>query len=231
MELDDVRAGILGFFDGLEFDSHRYFVGGEPLRCSVSKLVEGHAERTDFGAIALRKDREQGLPEGTTKAAWDAHSKAACDRGTKIHLFAERWLGDKNLEPSSPEEEAVVAFWESVPPRWGHVLSELRMWHKEDLYAGTMDALLRDGETGEFAIVDYKTNRDLFKNFMGKTLLPPFDNLLDSPFNKYQVQLSYYQTLFEQTGHRVTKRKVVWLMPGGGHKVYDVEDLTGLLRQ
>jgi len=225
--MDDIRAGIQGFFSGLEFDEgkHLYSVDGVPMRTSVSGIVEGFAEKVDFASKALQRDRRMGLAPGTTKAEWDANNRAACDRGTAIHLFAERWLEDRSLKPACGEEEAVVRFWtEAVPGQWEPVVQELRMWHKEHLFAGTMDVLLRDAETGEFAIVDYKTNRDLFKNFMGKTLLAPFGGLLDSPFNKYRIQLSLYQMLFEQTGHRVAKRKLVWLTENG-YRVWDADFL------
>jgi len=222
-ELEKIRADIQVFFSGLDFDAekHRYSVDGLALETSVSGIVERFSEKVDFGRKALEKDMRLGLEPGTTKAEWDAHNRAACDRGTAIHLFAERWLEDRSLAPTCGEEEAVVGFWtEAVPMHWRPVLQELRMWHKEHLFAGTMDVLLWDELTGEFAIVDYKTNKDLFKNFMGKTLLPPFGDLLDSPFSKYRIQLSLYQMLFEQTGYRVSKRKLVWLTENG-YKVYD----------
>ena len=75
-------------------------------------------------------------------------------------------------------------------------------------------------------IPTHNTNEDLFKNYKGKTLLEPFSNLLDSPFNKYQLQLSMYQLLFEQCGFEVESRRIIWLKPNGVYENFKTEDLT-----
>lgn len=79
-------------------------------------------------------------------------------------------------------------------------------------------------------IVTHNTNKDLFKNYKGKRLLKPFDFLLDSPFNKYQIQLSYYQLLFEQVGYNVRSRKLIWLNPSGNYKLYGTNNYTKILK-
>ena len=75
-------------------------------------------------------------------------------------------------------------------------------------------------------IPTHNTNEDLFKNYKGKTLLAPFEDLLDSPYNKYQLQLSMYQLLFEQCGFEVESRRIIWLKPNGTYENFKTEDLT-----
>ena len=75
-------------------------------------------------------------------------------------------------------------------------------------------------------IPTHNTNEDLFKNYKGKTLLSPFEDLLDSPYNKYQLQLSMYQLLFEQCGYEVESRRIIWLRPNGVYENFKTEDLT-----
>ena len=75
-------------------------------------------------------------------------------------------------------------------------------------------------------IPTHNTNEDLFKNYKGKTLLAPFEDLLDSPYNKYQLQLSMYQLLFEQSGFEVESRRIIWLKPNGTYENFKTEDLT-----
>ena len=75
-------------------------------------------------------------------------------------------------------------------------------------------------------IPTHNTNEDLFKNYKGKTLLEPFNNLLDSPYNKYQLQLSMYQLLFEQCGYEIESRRIIWLKPNGTYENFKTEDLT-----
>lgn len=83
---------------------------------------------------------------------------------------------------------------------------------------------------GESFIVTHNTNKDLFKNFKGQKLTGRFNHLLDTPLNKYQIQLSYYQILLEQTEVEVSHRKVIWLLPDGTYKIYECEDLTQYLK-
>ena len=62
-------------------------------------------------------------------------------------------------------------------------------------------------------------------------MLTPFDSMYDTPFSHYQLQLSFYQMLFEQTGFRVEARKLIWLLPDGTYNMYDMDDLTGVLKE
>ena len=82
------------------------------------------------------------------------------------------------------------------------------MYHKEYLFGGTLDLLLYDTIQEGYIIGDYKTNKDLFKNYRGQTLKDEFSFLLQNSFNIYQLQLSLYQILLEQLSDiKVIKRK------------------------
>ena len=128
-------------------------------------------------------------------------------------------------------EEAIVNFWNDLHSTVIPLVIELQMFHKEYMFAGTADILLYNTVTNTFIIGDYKTNKDLFKNYKGKTLLSPFKNLLDSPYNKYQLQLSFYQLLLEQTGFKVSSRKLIWLKPDGTYLLYNTDDYTDILKE
>ena len=78
---------------------------------------------------------------------------------------------------------------------------------------------------GKSLIPTHNTNKDLFKNFRGKKLKAPFNNLLDSPFDKYNIQLSMYQILFELTGYEVENRFIIWLKPDAEYEIYYTQDL------
>lgn len=80
-------------------------------------------------------------------------------------------------------------------------------------------------------IVTHNTNKDLFKNFKGQTLLKPFDDILDCPYGKYILQLSYYQLLLEQTGYEVENRCLIWLKPDGTFTCHKTPDVTQKLLQ
>lgn len=79
-------------------------------------------------------------------------------------------------------------------------------------------------------IPTHNTNKDIYKNYNKTKLLTPFNNLLDNPLNKYKIQLSLYQILFEQCGFQVENRFLIWLKEDGSFEQIDLEDLTNELK-
>ena len=223
---------ILKFFNKLEFDEgkHLYTVNGNKINSSVSKIIKNFVKPFDTDNISKGVARKRGVSQETILKEWNTISKEACDKGTRVHLFGELYPFDRTLKPSDKYEEAIVKFWGSLPKHIVPVVMELRMYHKDYLFAGTGDILLYNKITGHYIIGDYKTNKDLFKNFKGQKMLTLFDDLLDMPLNHYQLQLSFYQILFEQIGLKVESRKIIWLKPDGNFEMYDTENYTGILK-
>lgn len=77
----------------------------------------------------------------------------------------------------------------------------------------------------------HNTNADLFKNFAGKTLLPPFDEMLDMPKSMYILQLNSYQMALEKIGLKVIARKLFWLLPDGTYQKIPLENITKKLNK
>lgn len=84
---------------------------------------------------------------------------------------------------------------------------------------------------GKGMIVTHNTNADLFKNFAGKTLLPPFDEMLDMPKSMYILQLNSYQMALEKIGLKVIARKLFWLLPDGTYQKIPLENITKKLNE
>lgn len=231
--MKEVVNKIKSNFENLKFDEkqHQYSVDDIKLKGSVSSKIDKYVEKVDFDEKAGNKAIRLGITKESLLEQWEAEKQLACDTGNRVHLFGELYPFNKSLKPSCKQEEAVVKFWSDLPEHIVPACLELRMYHLHFMFAGTSDILLFDKLKETFIIADYKTNKDLFKNFKNKTLLTPFTNLLDSPFNKYQIQLSYYQLLFEQTGYKVSSRKVIWLLKTGEYIMYDCENLTQKLLQ
>jgi ATP-dependent exoDNAse (exonuclease V) beta subunit len=228
--METTKSKIEAYFRGLTFEEmqHEYSIENVGLP-SVSKLIKlfhkpFNAEvMSNYTAIKENTTQEQVLKN------WDEIREEACNRGHRVHQFAEDFVYNNNIEPICGQEAAVVKFFAEIPEHIQIITVEPKMYHKTMMYAGTCDLLLYNRRTDKFIIVDYKTNKDIFKNYKGKTLSYPFDSLLDSPFNKYQIQLSLYQMLFEQTGFKVEERKLIWLLPDGEYKMYDTDDITKTL--
>ena len=224
--MKEMQNKIKEYFKELQFDAqkHSYEVRGKPLT-SVSKTIHKYVEKVDFDKIAGFIAKKRGITKAEVLAEWNAKKVASCIQGTSVHLFGETYH-ELRQEPANGYEQAIVNFWKIIPEHIVPYFFELQMFSEALEIAGTADLIFYNTLTGKFIILDFKTNEDLFKNYKGKTLLTPFDDLLDSPFNKYQLQLSMYQLLFEQCGFEVESRRIIWLKPNGVYENFKTEDLT-----
>lgn len=232
-EFNNMKSAVIQYFSALSFDEeqHKYTVNKKNLK-SVSVTIKKYVEHTDFDKIAGFVAKKRGITKEEVLAEWKAKKNFSCDQGTAVHLFGETYTEGfiKPNEFRNGFEEAIVKFWDSIPDYIQPFLFELQMYSETLGIAGTADIILYNTITGKFIIADYKTNEDLFKNFKGKKLLNPFNDLLDNPYNKYQLQLSMYQLLFEQIGFEVESRKIVWLKPNGTFEIFKTNDYTEVLK-
>lgn len=213
-----------------EEEKHRYYVNNQPIKTSVSGLISKFYEHFDAQAVAPFSARKLGIPTEEVLKQWADINQESRDRGHRVHNFGELYQFDRSLKPSCPQEEAIVAFWKSLPEHIIPVAAELRMYHFQYLFAGTADILLFDTKNQTYIIADYKTNKDLFKNYQGKTMIGPFSHLLDMPLNHYVIQLSYYQLLLEQVEVKVSRRVIIWLGLDGNYQLFDTDDVTDILK-
>lgn len=219
---------INNFFSGIEFDepAHSYTFGGSTISISVSGIVNKFKKPFPFEEKSLKVALREGVSQQEIKDRWNEKKDKACELGTKVHLFGELYTFDRSLTPQDGYEEAIVKFFECLPPHIIPVMAEVRMYHKKYHFAGTCDTLLYNTQTDKYTLTDFKTNIDLFKSFAGERLLHCFSDLLKNNFNSYQIQLSLYQILFEQTGLKIEDRRIVHLLPDGEFKLYQTKDYT-----
>ena len=205
--MEKMQNKIKEYFKELQFDAqnHSYEVRGKSLT-SVSKTIHKYVEEVDFDKIAGFIAKKRGVTKQEVLDEWETKKVTSCNLGTLVHAFGENYY--KGKKPMNGFEEAIVKFWDNIPKHIKPFLFEIKMFSETLGIAGTADIILYNTLTGKFILCDYKTNEDLFKNFKGKTLLKPFDNLLDSSYNKYQLQLSLYQLLFEQCGFEIESIKI-----------------------
>lgn len=223
--IEDFNFKFNSFFKGLRFieKSHEYFIDNKKTSISVSGLVKSLIEEPDWDNIAKAIAKRDKKTKESVLAEWALKNKIACDNGTKTHDFAQKLNPDS--KPDTNKELAVVKFWDDLenknPGRYILVGREKEMYHKLYRFPGTCDFILYDKLTTFFIVGDYKTNEDLFKNYKEKRLLPPFDFLLDCPYNHYQVQLSFYQLLIEQLNYFISERWIIYLEQNSDYKKYN----------
>lgn len=226
-----MRIEIEDFFKEIKFDeaSHSYTVKGKNLK-PVSYVLKDFQEPFDEQKMAFLVAKKKGISIQEVLDDWHKKRDDSCELGTRVHLFGEKFALDKTLKPSNGYEEAIAKYHLSLPEHIKPLCLELQMYSNDWNIAGTADLLLYNTKTNEIYLRDYKSNIDLFKNYKGKKLLAPFDDLEDSPFNKYQLQLSLYQLLFEQTGFKIKDRALIWIKEDGSYKLYKTEDYRERLK-
>lgn len=219
-------------FNNLSFEEkkHKYYVNNEPIKSSVSGLIEEFYESFDAEKVAPYSAAKAGVSTEEILKQWADINLESRVRGHRVHAFGEIYQVNRNLKPSCPQEEAIVKFWKELPEHILPITAELRMYHFKHLFAGTADIILFNTKTQTYIIADYKTNKDLFKNFKEKRMLGVFSHLLDMPINHYVIQLSYYQLLLEQVGVKVTQRVIIWLELNGNYQLFNTEDVTETLK-
>ena len=195
-----------------------------------------------------------GMSKEEILAQWAKISGDACEFGTNVHAFGESMFyymtdqSDKILDeckgcfvdgrphPRNPHEEAVVKFWDDIPENMVPVLAETKVFNRKGTpYAGTFDILFYyveepNSPNNGLVIFDYKTNKDLFNNFKGQTLLWPFNDLLDQNESYYRLQLGLYQIPLENLGYKVVARRLIWLRPDGIYEKIKIPLITDRLR-
>lgn len=141
------------------------------------------------------------------------------------------------------KEIAIIKFWNDLPECVVPILAETKVYDEALGYSGTFDILFYyDNEKDERVskpdsglwIYDYKSNKDLYKNF-NKRLLEPFTDLIDMPLSLYKLQLSLYQNCIELLGMNVVARTIIWVKPNSEYDRIHLENytqkITGYLRE
>jgi len=244
MIYNSIRKQIRSTFEGMVFnqEAHTYTINGKRY-ISVSKLIENFYKPFKSKKVAGYTSQARGIPIKDLLKEWDDIRIKACDFGTRVHDFGERYATDKfnltskitfysvyqhlvNGEELSPQEKALVKFWDDMPDFYIPLVLEEKMFSTQWRFAGTADIILLDIRDMTLAIGDYKTNKDLFKQYKNQKMLGLFSHLDDTPLGHYQIQLSLYDILLSHTNYKVSRRFVVWLKADGTYHIYNMTDYT-----
>lgn len=217
-----------------------------------------NAKETSERNYYNKRSKYYGMTAEEILASWQKISESACSHGTERHEFGEscfyymtgqydkilpdfkdRLTEDGGFVAIHPKEEAVVKFYEDIPKCIVPILAETKVYDYDLGYAGTFDILFyydaeldnKPAEKSGLVIMDWKTNKDLYKNYNGQTLLPPFQDKLDMPLSLYMLQLSLYENCLNKIGFKVVSRKILWLKPEGIYDKINLESYMNILRQ
>jgi len=157
----------------------------------------------------------------------------------KDRLEYEEETGEPVFVAKEPKEIAAELFYEELPDSLIPILAETKVYNEKLGYSGTFDLLTYydatvDGKSDDksgLVVMDWKTNRDLYKNFNDEKLLTPFEELLDMPLSIYKLQLSLYQICLEKIDLKVIARRIMWLLPNSTYDKIPLEPYTRQLEE
>lgn len=225
---------------------------------SVSHFTHQFVEECDWDEIARKYAIKHGRTFEDVNEEWYVNNITSTTRGTKTHFYGEMmanlFLGKEDLVrenmpmsweggyliPYCPKEEAVEKFWSDlikIDDVWV-VMPETKVYtNMNDKYdfkvgiAGTFDLLLacRVKNKIVYIIADYKTNKDLYKEYNrlnNKTLLNPFSDFIEEPKSMYTLQQSTYQAMLSQLDIDIVDRRLIWLKDDGTYEKVPVPDIT-----
>lgn len=231
LNLIDVQSKIQNAFLDLEFEEgrHLYKVKNK-LLTSTTAMIKQHTPEFNEKEVAGNVARKLQVKTNEVLLEWKNKREKAAYQGTKVHLFAENYIVDNELVPTCRQEEAVKKFIHEniLSGKYTVLITELKMYSEKYGYAGTSDLLLWDNELEEIVIADYKTNYDLDKQY--GYLLEPFSYTPNTPYCKYQIQLSYYQILLEEIQLYAKQRVIIWLKTDGTYELRNCNDFTTILK-
>lgn len=166
---------------------------------------------------------------------------------TKANMVFQ-YTEDGYLIPYCPKEQAITSYYEDLMENYDvfPVMPEAMIYTGLNgracavtkRYAGTLDILLAFRLRGgiSFAIHDWKTNADLYKDFSRSRNIMmemPFGDMgfYSEPYSCYCIQLSLYQIGLMQLGMDIADRKIVWLRDDSTYQKIKTPDLTETLSQ
>jgi len=253
-DLTFIEDGHKYFLNGQQLPSvsevtHKFCAYPFDSETQAERYAETHGETAEYWMDKWKFTNLKATTQGTLVHSYG--ESLGWLRNGHPELITEenkcKYIKDKNwLIPTRPKEEAILKFYDELHPNLHFVLAETKVYTgknkeltnlKQD-YCGTFDILFyykdpNDDSKSGLVIMDYKTNRELTKDFsreMGKFLLPPFGDYYEEPLSYYTAQLSCYQLPLEDIGLKVIARRIIWLKDDGTYELIPLNDVTDRLR-
>lgn len=190
------------------------------------------------GEITKRCALKEGITVEELKAKWKAKGDASCKFGTRVHECCEDIeLGKSEHElrnkPQDAREEIVFKHAINMARKFRQQLDilgvEKIVFSPELRIAGTIDLFARSKKTGDWIIIDHKTNQTIdTENKWSNFALPPIEHIPDINFWHYAGQLNLYQYLLQREGY-VPKRSKFRLflnhLTESGAKLIELPDM------
>lgn len=195
-------------------EDHCYELDGKELQ-SVSKWIDQFVPEFQVDFVAGLVAKKRGVEKEFVLDMWEFKGKIALSQGNFVHDSIHYYL---KYDPDF-ENEPVKEFKKHQSKN--KYLSEVVV--HDNTNAGTIDLIEVVGRK-KVILHDFKTNADLYKKH-GK-LLAPYNDLDNTPINKYRLQLSKYKEMLEKMKGVEVVELNLWHWANNKFTIIKLEELT-----
>lgn len=175
---------------------HSYILDGKKRLTSVTQLISKYKHPFEAEKIARKYAKKHRMKVEDVLAMWKAKGEEASTMGTAVHKVFEDYIetGEIITPGVWPKENVARRTIQQIflSGRLTPVATELIVYNEN--YAGQIDCIAKD-EAGRHYILDWKTNKEIKFSNPWQNMLPPYDDLDDTSFNHYSMQLRIYKEL------------------------------------
>ena len=200
----------------LDRDNHVYQLSTNPKIefTSVTTFIGQFFEKFEAKKIATRLVKSSPKYMGMTVEDVLQLWKDAADHGTVVHEQIENYI--LNQSPlTEPKAIHGVNWLKKFRMKSNFdIYTEVIIYSEELQICGTIDLLLFDKNRNEYIIMDWKTSKAIGTKAYGnkKGSVPASENIDDTKYNHYALQLSLYRYLLEHYyGFNISSHYIVHL--------------------
>ena len=228
LKAEEAETKVKSFNEEIEIDKigFSYFYAGDKL-LSPSSWIKKYYKPFDQEFMAGRVAKAYGVEIKDVLNLWLEKGKLSADFGTVIHNALEinekyRNLASNIIEAkqkkSKKEDEEfedqsiakhpilkkAVEGFNKINNVKGKAYPEILVTDVKNGRCGIIDRFVVTGDK-RCVIQDFKVQVDVEEKSSKDKPLTPYDNLDSNKLSKFQLQLSYYAEILEQTGWKVDK--------------------------
>ena len=203
-DIKALRERLMNICSDITFDEayHQYTLEGvelKPVTQAASAYLEPFRSWQIASQMAEKFSKQSDKPVTPQEIIrhWEKLREVAADKGTRVHTFIENYPVLPR-EAECEEEQGAINWYKQLPAHYHPLIQEKIVYSRRRGIAGKFDKLFYNEQTSSLMLVDWKTCKDILKNYKGKKLKPPFENMLDTPLNKYMIQQSLYAICLEE---------------------------------
>ena len=222
--IEEIKERVKKLSKDITFDKKgKYYYKGKKIGKSATEVAQIFYERFDKEKISKRVASHRGVSQEEILSEWEQAGKSSANLGTATHSFAEKYVFDRTIKPTTGYEVAVKSYIDNSPRTLIPVGVEVMGVHTDFDIAGTIDLLLWDIEKQAFIIVDFKTNKNIDKIHKDQNLLKTLSHIPDTTLHRQQIQLSIYEMILEKASLPLANYKginIISLKADGTYNIY-----------